>query len=145
MDFIGFFELKNLEELNTQRFTFENKNFEFLVKSPNCDCRDYRIVSDLFVYELITKNGQKAIDIFMRRNDKMNFSNLDLSYMPLDGFCIVKNNELKFEGFWTVLIEKEIAAINEWARLAVEERNRLRELNLQSILKVYDNYYKNIV
>ena len=145
VDFIGLFDLKNLEEIETQNFAHQGKNFSIRIKSPNCDCRDYRIVSDLFVYEIITKNGQKTIDVFMRRSNEMDFSGLDLSYMPVDGFCIVKNNQLKHEGFWTTMIEKEINLINEWAKNRVEEKNRLKELNLQNILNVYNNYFENIV
>jgi len=144
VNFIGLFDLKNLEEIETQVFTYENRGFSLKVQSPNCDCRDYRITSGLFVYEIITKNGQKTINIFMRRVSDMDFSGLDMSYMPVDGFCIVKNNQLKHEGFWVTAIEKEINLINEWTKNRVEEKNRLKELNLQNILNVYNNYFENM-
>lgn len=144
VDFVKMFDFKNFEELNTQNVTFNNIKFEFLVKSPNCDCRDYRIVTDLFIYEIITKNGQKTINVFMKRIDDMNFSGLDLSYIPVDGLKVVSNNELKFEGFWTFLIIREIEIINSWARHVVEEKQRLKQENLQNILKVYDNYYRTM-
>ena len=115
MDINTLFDYSKLSKVNNAEFSDSNINFKFSTLKPNCDMENYTIESDNFLFEIGTLNTMRKTDVFIKIQPDMNFDGIDTKVMHVKGLKVIKDNEVKFDGPWINIIEKEASHMSDFA------------------------------